>query len=69
MVDSYDPLQEQLQIARTHEQNNKWEEAYRNYHDLARKALQQFANTTDPARKEHLKQLADNAITQAQWSK
>lgn len=49
--------------------NSKWELAYRNFHDVAKKALEQMANCQDPAKKEQLKQLAETAISQAQWSK
>ena len=69
MVEGYDPLQEQMRIASQYEMNSKWELAYRNFHDVAKKALEQMANCQDPARKEQLRQLADTAISQAQWSK
>ena len=39
MVEGYDPLEEQLRIAQTHEGNANWEMAYRNFHDVATKAL------------------------------
>lgn len=69
MVEGYDPLQEQLRIAQQHEQQSNWEPAYKNFHEVARKALALMANCQDAARKEQLRQIADNAITQAQWSK
>lgn len=69
MVEGYDPLQEQMRIAGQYEMNSKWELAYRNFHDVAKKALEQMANCQDPAKKEQLRQLADTAISQAQWSK
>ena len=69
MVEGYDPLQEQMRIANQYEMNSKWELAYRNFHDVAKKALEQMANCTDAARREQLKQMADTAISQAQWSK
>ena len=69
MVEGYDPLQEQMRIASQYEMNSKWELAYRNFHDVAKKALEQMANCQDPAKKEQLKQLAETAISQAQWSK
>ena len=69
MVEGYDPLQEQMRMASQYEMNSKWELAYRNFHDVAKKALEQMANCQDPARKEQLRQLADTAISQAQWSK
>ena len=69
MVEGYDPLQEQMRIASQYEMNSKWELAYRNFHDVAKKALEQMANCQDPAKKEQLRQMADTAISQAQWSK
>ena len=40
MVDSsYDPLADQLALAEQLEQKDKWEPAYKNYHDVATKAL------------------------------
>ena len=52
MVEGYDPLQEQMRIASQYEMNSKWELAYRNFHDVAKKALEQIANCADPAKKE-----------------
>ena len=66
MVEGYDPLQEQMRMANNYEMNSKWELAYRNYHDVAKKALEQMANSQDPAKRESLKQMADTAISQAQ---
>ena len=65
MVEGYDPLQEQMRIANQYEMNSKWELAYRNFHDVAKKALEQMSNCQDPAKREQLKQLADTAISQA----
>ena len=39
MVEANDPLQEQLRIAQQHEQNSNWQNAYKNFHEVARKAL------------------------------
>ena len=52
MVEGYDPLQEQMRIAATHESNSKWEQAYRNYHDVAKKCLEQIANCPDATKRE-----------------
>ena len=54
-----------MRIAQAHEANSKYELAYRNYHDVAKKALEQMANCQDAAKRESLKQLADTAIMQA----
>ena len=64
-----DPLQEQLRLAQQFEQNNNWELAYRNYHELAKRCMSLMANCTDATRKQALRQMADTAVTQAQWSK
>ena len=53
MVESgggYDPLDDQFALAEQLEKKEQWEPAYKNYHDVASKALQQIANTTDANR-------------------
>ena len=55
MVEAHDPLEEQLRIAQQHEQQSNWEPAYKNFHEVARKALAQMANCHDANRKEKLK--------------
>lgn len=69
MVESYDPLMEQYNLAKRLENEDSWESAYKNYHEVAQKALQQMATSTDPSRKQYLKEFADKSITDAQWAK
>ena len=69
MVESYDPLKEQLELAKQLEAKDQWEPAYKNFHDVASKALTQMANEKDPVRKKQLQEIANSAITDAQWSK
>jgi hypothetical protein len=69
MVESYDPLMEQYNLAKRLENEDSWESAYKNYREVAQKALQQMRASTDPSRKQYLKELTDRSITDAQWSK
>jgi hypothetical protein len=51
MVESYDPLMEQYNLAKRLENEDSWESAYKNYHEVAQKALQQMGMSVDPSRK------------------
>ena len=42
MVESYDPLMEQYNLAKRLENEDSWESAYKNYREVAQKALQQM---------------------------
>ena len=44
MVEGHDPLQEQLNIAQQYETSGNFEYAYKNFHDVASKALAAMAN-------------------------
>ena len=69
MVELSDPLQDQYDLAKRLENEDKWEPAYKNFHDVAQRAIQEMNFTTDAARKQYLKDFADRAITDAQWAK
>ena len=70
MVESnFCPLADQLAIAENLETKDKWEPAYRNYHAVANKAMEQIANEQNAQRKTYLKGIAEKAIMQAQWCK
>ena len=52
MVESnFCPLADQLAIAENLESKDKWEPAYRNYHAVANKAMEQIANEQNAQRK------------------
>jgi hypothetical protein len=52
-------------LAKRLENSDQWESAYKNFHEVAQRAIQEMSFSQDATRKQYLKEFADRAITDA----